>query len=122
MEAENHEHQESQMSSRNSAEAVDRDRRRLLGMATIGLAVAGAASLLPSQLAATPTASLENATEWLNSPPLTASALRGKVVLVDVWTYTCINWLRTLPYIRAWEQKYRDQGLVVIGVHAPEFM
>jgi thiol-disulfide isomerase/thioredoxin len=66
-------------------------------------------------------ASLERADEWLNSPPLTASALRGKVVLVDFWTYTCINWLRTLPYVRAWYEKYRDQGLVVIGVHAPEF-
>jgi thiol-disulfide isomerase/thioredoxin len=66
-------------------------------------------------------ASLERANEWLNSPPLTAPALRGKVVLVDFWTYTCINWLRTLPYARAWAEKYRDQGLVVIGVHAPEF-
>src|SRR5215470_10258793 len=66
-------------------------------------------------------ASLERANEWLNSPPLTASALRGKVVLVDFWTYTCINWLRTLPYVRAWAEKYRNQGLAVIGVHAPEF-
>jgi thiol-disulfide isomerase/thioredoxin len=66
-------------------------------------------------------ASLERATEWLNSPPLTASALRGKVVLIDFWTYTCINWLRTLPYVSAWAEKYREQGLVVVGVHAPEF-
>jgi thiol-disulfide isomerase/thioredoxin len=66
-------------------------------------------------------ASLERANEWLNSPPLTAAALRGKVVLIDFWTYTCINWLRTLPYVRAWAEKYKDQGLVVIGVHAPEF-
>jgi thiol-disulfide isomerase/thioredoxin len=66
-------------------------------------------------------ASLERADEWLNSAPLTAESLRGKVVLVDFWTYTCINWLRTLPYVRAWAEKYRDQGLVVIGVHAPEF-
>src|SRR5205814_1626461 len=66
-------------------------------------------------------ASLERATEWLNSPPLTAAALRGKVVLVDFWTYTCINWRRTLPYVRAWAAKYKDPGLVVIGVHAPEF-
>src|SRR5262245_21950127 len=65
--------------------------------------------------------SLERATEWINSPPLSASALHGKVVLVDFWTYTCINWLRTLPYVRAWAEKYRDQGLVVIGVHTPEF-
>jgi thiol-disulfide isomerase/thioredoxin len=66
-------------------------------------------------------ASLERANEWLNSPALTAPDLRGKVVLVQFWTYTCINWLRTLPYVRAWAEKYRDQGLVVIGVHAPEF-
>ena len=66
-------------------------------------------------------AALERADAWLNSPPLTASALRGKVVLIDFWTYTCINWLRTLPYVRAWHEKYRNQGLVVIGVHAPEF-
>jgi thiol-disulfide isomerase/thioredoxin len=65
--------------------------------------------------------SLERANEWLNSPPLTPEALRGKVVLVDFWTYTCINWRRTLPYLRAWAEKYKDQGLVVIGVHAPEF-
>jgi len=66
-------------------------------------------------------ASLARADAWLNSPPLTAAALRGKVVLVDFWTYTCINWRRTLPYVRAWAEKYRDQRLVVIGVHAPEF-
>jgi len=66
-------------------------------------------------------ASLERATAWLNSPPLTAAALGGKVALVDFWTYTCINWRRTLPYVRAWAEKYRDQGLVVIGVHSPEF-
>jgi thiol-disulfide isomerase/thioredoxin len=67
-------------------------------------------------------ASLERANEWLNSPPLTPAALRGKVVLIDFWTYTCINWLRTLPYVRGWAEKYREQGLVVIGVHAPEFV
>src|SRR5207237_681754 len=65
--------------------------------------------------------SLGGATAWLNSPPLTPAGLRGKVVLIDVWTYTCINWLRTLPYVRAWAEKYKNQGLVVIGVHAPEF-
>jgi thiol-disulfide isomerase/thioredoxin len=65
--------------------------------------------------------SLGGATGWLNSPPLTAAGLRGKVVLIDVWTYTCINWLRTLPYVRAWAEKYKNQGLVVIGVHSPEF-
>jgi thiol-disulfide isomerase/thioredoxin len=65
--------------------------------------------------------SLSGATQWLNSPPLTPAGLRGKVVLVDFWTYTCINWLRTLPYVRAWDAKYREQGLVVIGAHTPEF-
>jgi thiol-disulfide isomerase/thioredoxin len=64
---------------------------------------------------------LDGATTWLNSPPLTPAGLRGKVVLVQFWTYTCINWLRTEPYIRAWAQKHRDQGLVVIGVSTPEF-
>jgi len=65
--------------------------------------------------------SLASATEWLNSPALTAAGLRGKVVLIDVWTYSCINWLRQLPYVRAWAEKYKNQGLVVIGVHTPEF-
>lgn len=65
--------------------------------------------------------SLSGAVQWLNSPPLTAESLRGKVVLVDFWTYSCINCLRTLPYVKAWAEKYHDQGLVVIGVHAPEF-
>jgi cytochrome c biogenesis protein CcdA/thiol-disulfide isomerase/thioredoxin len=65
--------------------------------------------------------SLAGATGWINSPPLTPASLRGKVVLVDFWTYSCINCLRSLPYIRAWAEKYKDHGLVVIGVHAPEF-
>src|SRR3954447_20259547 len=64
---------------------------------------------------------LDSAPDWINSPPLSAATLRGKVVLVDFWTYTCINWLRTLPYVRAWAEKYQEQGLVVIGVHSPEF-
>jgi thiol-disulfide isomerase/thioredoxin len=66
--------------------------------------------------------SFGSATAWLNSPPLTAAGLRGKVVLVDFWTYTCINWRRHYPYVRAWAEKYKDHGLVVIGVHAPEFV
>ncbi|MDX3934220.1 cytochrome c biogenesis protein DipZ [Stenotrophomonas sp.] len=65
--------------------------------------------------------SLAGATGWLNSPPLDAQALRGKVVLVDFWTYSCINCLRAMPYVREWAERYRDHGLVVIGVHAPEF-
>jgi len=65
--------------------------------------------------------SLGGASGWLNSQPLTKDGLRGKVVLVDFWTYTCINWLRSLPYVRGWAGKYKEQGLVVIGVHTPEF-
>ena len=65
--------------------------------------------------------SLNGAVEWLNSSPLTTEQLRGKVVLIDFWTYSCINCIRTVPYVRAWAEKYKDQGLVVIGVHAPEF-
>jgi thiol-disulfide isomerase/thioredoxin len=66
-------------------------------------------------------ASFEGATGWLNSDPLTPESLRGRVVIVDFWTYTCINWLRTLPYLRAWAAKYGDDGVTVIGVHTPEF-
>jgi cytochrome c biogenesis protein CcdA/thiol-disulfide isomerase/thioredoxin len=78
----------------------------------------GGAAALPVE-GALPT--LNGAVQWLNSPPLTVQDLRGKVVLVDFWTYSCINCLRSLPYVKAWAQKYKDQGLVVIGVHAPEF-
>lgn len=63
----------------------------------------------------------QGATGWLNSEPLTPDGLRGRVVLVNFWTYTCINWLRTLPYVRAWDATYRDKGLTIIGVHTPEF-
>ena len=90
---------------------------KLLLLATLlGLAapVAGAQDKGPVQR-------FDGATGWLNSAPLGADDLRGKVVLVDFWTYTCINWLRTLPYVRAWAEKYKDQGLVVVGVHSPEF-
>jgi thiol-disulfide isomerase/thioredoxin len=65
--------------------------------------------------------SLGGAVGWLNSEPLTTASLRGKVVVVNFWTYTCINWLRSLPYVRAWAEKYKNDGLVVIGVHSPEF-
>jgi cytochrome c biogenesis protein CcdA/thiol-disulfide isomerase/thioredoxin len=78
----------------------------------------GQSEELPSE---GPLPSLSGATEWLNSKPLTAEDLKGKVVLVDFWTYSCINCLRSIPYVRAWAEKYRDHGLVVIGVHAPEF-
>jgi len=73
---------------------------------------------LPIEGAAPP---LTGATTWLNSPPLTLETLKGKVVLIDFWTYSCVNCLRAIPYVRAWAEKYQDQGLVVIGVHAPEF-
>jgi thiol-disulfide isomerase/thioredoxin len=64
---------------------------------------------------------LDRASVWLNSEPLKAEALRGRVVLVDIWTYSCVNWLRTLPYVGAWAERYRDRGLVVVGAHCPEF-
>jgi len=110
---------------------IDHDRRRLLGAGA--MAVAGARLGLYDPLMRTTThpprhvagegqlAALRTATAWLNSPPLTAADLRKKVVLIDVWTYTCVNWLRTLPYVRAWAEKYKPHGLVVIGVHSPEF-
>ncbi len=65
--------------------------------------------------------SLAGATDWLNSPPLTPEGLKGKVVVIDFWTYSCINCLRSIPYVKAWAEKYKDHGLVVIGVHTPEF-
>ena len=103
-------------------EHVDHDRRRLVGQAALTMAApfavswAAAASTRPSR----ELAALDGATQWLGSPRLRAADLAGKVVLVDFCTYTCINWLRTLPYVRAWASKYRE-GLVVIGVHTPEF-
>ena len=87
-----------------------------IGAAQISMpAETDAAERVPRELAA-----IASATEWINTPRLTAADLLGKVVLVDFCTYTCINWLRTLPYVRAWAQKYR-QGLVMVGVHTPEF-
>lgn len=74
-----------------------------------------------SEKNARPAPELRGGTLWLNTQPLALQGLRGKVVLVDFWTYSCINCLRTLPYLKAWDEKYRDQGLVIIGVHAPEF-
>ncbi|WP_322084821.1 cytochrome c biogenesis protein DipZ [Burkholderia sp. BCC1972] len=92
------------------------------GGAMAGSAMMRAAVTTPSALPVEGTLpSLDGAVQWLNSPPLTAAGLRGKVVLVDFWTYSCINCLRTLPYTNAWARKYAPYGLVVIGVHAPEF-
>lgn len=130
------------------SEGINHHRRRLVGAAAMSVAAAqfgvvGSARAqsgrtkpgdLPTVSARqmTPAAvrlpveaelpSLDGATGWLNSPSLTAAGLRGKVVLVNFCTYTCINWLRSLPYVRAWAGKYKDQGLVVIGVHTPEFV
>ena len=104
-------------------EGVDPGRRRLLATAAMTIAAAhvGMIRTVNADDGAAPgLAALGRAAEWLNSPRLTPSSLAGKVVLVDFWTYTCINWLRTLPYLRAWAQKYQP-GLVLIGVHTPEF-
>jgi thiol-disulfide isomerase/thioredoxin len=101
------------------------DRRRFLGAAVMTLAgAAGSADAQSIELSPPVEGempSLSGATAWLNSQPLTASGLRGKVVLIDFWTYSCINWRRTLPFVRAWAGKYKNHGLVVIGVHTPEF-
>jgi thiol-disulfide isomerase/thioredoxin len=109
---------------------INQDRRQFLGvaaMATVAaqLGVMGHATAQPAAAMRLPEEgdmpSLGGAVAWLNSQPLTPAALRGRVVLVDFWTYTCVNWRRTLPYVRAWADKYKDHGLVVIGVHTPEF-
>jgi thiol-disulfide isomerase/thioredoxin len=95
------------------------------GMAFLASSATGGLEAQPTNPAAAHVTNdgllLHGATGWFNSPPLTESAVRGKVVLVDFWTYTCINWRRTLPYLRAWNEKYRDKGLVIVGVHSPEF-
>jgi thiol-disulfide isomerase/thioredoxin len=110
--------------------AIDQNGRRFLGvaaMAALGvqLGLVGRAEVqptagirLPEEGAFPP---LSGVTEWLNSHPLAAAGLRGKVVLVQFWTYTCVNWRRTLPYVRGWAEKYRSRGLIVVGVHTPEF-
>jgi thiol-disulfide isomerase/thioredoxin len=113
------------------SEEINHDRRRFLTTTVMSIAAVQLGMLGCKVQQTTPTEiqlpikvempSLNGADEWLNSPPLEANALRGKVVLIDFCTYTCINWLRQLPYIRAWHEKYKNQGLVVIGVHTPEF-
>jgi len=111
-------------------EEINHNRRRFIGTVVMTVAAAqlgmiGCAKAESSATVRLPVEgnfpSLGGATEWLNSKPLAAEGLRGKVVLVDFWTFSCINSLRTLPYIRAWAEKYKDLGLVVIGVQAPEF-
>ncbi len=89
---------------------------RLFSVASVGAILAAAVAVASRHMF-----DLAGASAWLNSAPLTARSLRGKVVLVDVWTYSCINSLRQLPYVTRWAAKYKDAGLVVIGVHTPEF-
>ncbi|HEY4381907.1 MAG TPA: thioredoxin-like domain-containing protein [Acidobacteriaceae bacterium] len=109
--------------------AMKVDRRHFLGAAAMTVA-AVQLSVFANAIAETPSSrlpvegdmpSFKGATQWINSPPLTPTGLRGKVVLVGFWTYTCVNWRRTLPYLRAWAEKYKDHGLVLVGVHTPEF-
>jgi len=110
---------------------IDHGRRRFLGRAAATIA-AGRLGILGAAMPLIDCAAgrlpvegnmptFDGATGWLNSGPLKRDALRGKVVLVDFWTYSCINWIRTVPWLRAWESRYRDQGLVMVGVHSPEF-
>jgi hypothetical protein len=110
---------------------INYNRRRFLTAAAMAIAAAPLGMIGCTVQSVTPAAaqlpvegelpSLQGATEWLNSPPLTAEGLRGKVVLIDFCTYTCINWLRQLPFVRACHKKYKDHGLAVIGIHTPEF-
>jgi thiol-disulfide isomerase/thioredoxin len=110
---------------------IDQNRRRFLGFSTMAIVAAhlgltGCANAQSNKPAVRlvpegSMPSLAGATGWLNSPPLTPANLRGKVVLINFWTFSCINSLRQLPYLRAWATKYKDQGLVVVGVQAPEF-
>jgi len=105
-------------------EPMNHNRRTFLGTAAMTLLSARlgiGASKERSEFEVSPLSSLAKGGAWFNSPPLTAAQLSGKVVLVDFWTYTCINWRRQLPYVRAWSEKYKKHGLVVVGVHAPEF-
>ena len=89
---------------------------RLVAVATLAILLCA-----PSLAAEAPLRSLAGATGWINARALGADDLRGKVVVVQFWTYTCVNWLRTLPYVRAWAGKYEKQGVVFIGIHTPEF-
>jgi thiol-disulfide isomerase/thioredoxin len=110
---------------------IDQNRRRFVGYSTMAIVAAhlgltGCADAQSNEQGVRlvregSMPSLEGATEWLNSPPLSSANLRGKVVLVNFWTFSCINSLRQLPYLRAWAEKYKEQGLAVVGVQAPEF-
>jgi thiol-disulfide isomerase/thioredoxin len=99
---------------------VNLSRRRFVGTAVMTIA-ASQFGTIGSAKGRSELSSLTRATTWLNSQPLNDETLQGKIVLVEFWTYSCINWRRQLPYVRAWAEKYKDRGLVVIGVHSPEF-
>ena len=101
-------------------EEINLGRRRFLEITAMAIAAAQFGSIASAKTKSE-LSPLARATTWLNSQPLTADELLGKVVLVEFWTYSCINWRRQLPYVRAWAEKYKDQGLIVIGVHSPEF-
>jgi thiol-disulfide isomerase/thioredoxin len=116
------------MDTSRTSETIDQDRHPLSTRRSMLATAAAAGAFGLARLAAPSYAQdvpatdyLRNATPWLNSRPLTTAELRGKVVVIDFWTYTCINWLRSLPYVRAWAEAYQNAGLVVIGVHTPEF-
>ncbi len=118
-------YQNSRVSTIMTSDEINRDRRRFLGAAAMTIAAtqfgtfqAAAKERLADE---GPMPDLGGAIGWLNSDPLNRKSLRGKVVLVDFWTYTCINSLRPLPYVKSWAAKYKDAGLVVIGAHTPEF-
>jgi thiol-disulfide isomerase/thioredoxin len=89
------------------------------GLAAAGVFSSGAGAAPAREQATAP--EFTGINNWLNSTPLTQQQLRGKVVLVDFWTFDCINCIRTLPYVKSWHEKYKDQGLVVVGVHTPEY-
>lgn len=103
--------------------AMRADRRLVLriGALVLGLVGVGLAGYLMARDGQQPMPSLAGASQWLNSPPLDAPALKGKVVLVDFWTWDCVNCQRSLPHVNDWSRRYADQGLVVIGVHTPEY-
>lgn len=101
-------------------ETINSNRRQFLRAAAMAIAATQFGAVACAK-ARSDVSHLDLATQWLNSPALTDRELQGKVVLVDFWTYSCINWRRQLPYVRAWAERYQDNGLVVVGVHAPEF-
>ena len=100
---------------------INLSRRRFLGAAAMTIAAVQFDKIASAKTPRSEFSPLDRATAWLNSQPLTDAELQGRVVLIEFWTYTCINWRRQLPYVRAWAEKYKDHGLVVVGVHSPEF-